>query len=150
MATIDTAVVVTHLVFAGIWTGSAVFVAMWVVPLAREGSLNAEPLANIAGSLRRISRISAVVLLFTGGHLAGTRYTVESLFGSRAGWLVLCMLGLWLLLAALIEIGAGRLVDGAADRKVRAPARSARRPLLAAVIVAVLLLVDGGLLTAMP
>lgn len=149
MASIDTVVVVTHLIFAGVWTGSVVFVALWVVPLAREGGLDAAPLGSLAGGLRRVSRISALVLFLTGGHLAGTRYTVDSLIGSTGGWLVLCMLVLWLLLIALVEVGVGRLADGAAERKVREPARAARGPLLAAAAVAVALLVDGGLLTAL-
>lgn len=149
MAPIETAVAVTHLLFAGLWTGSVVFLAVAVLPLATRGDLNAAPLASIADSTTTISRVSVLLLFLTGGHLAGTRYTVESLTGSLGGYLVLAMLALWLVLAALVEIGASRLSSGAEQAKVREPARAARRPIQLAAVVAVLLLMDGGLLTTM-
>lgn len=142
----DAASAVTHMVFAGIWTGSVVFVAVGVLPLAVRGDLNAGPLEWTAGRLKLISRASALALFVTGGHMAGTIYTVESLTGETRGHLVLAMLGLWLVLAALVEIGAARLTDGASRGKVREPARRALRPLQAAAVVAVLLLVVAGLL----
>jgi uncharacterized membrane protein len=147
MAPIETAVAVTHLLFAGLWTGSVIFLAVAVLPLATRGDLNAAPLASIADSTTTISRLSALLLFLTGGHLAGTRYTVDSLTGSFGGYLVLAMLALWLVLAALVEIGASRLSDGTDQDKVREPARAARRPLQLAAVVAALLLIDGGLLT---
>jgi hypothetical protein len=147
MAPIETAVAVTHLLFAGLWTGSVIFLAVAVLPLATRGDLNAAPLASIADSTTTISRLSALLLFLTGGHLAGTRYTVDSLTGSFGGYLVLAMLALWLVLAALVEIGASRLSDGTDQDKVREPARAARRPLQLAALVAALLLIDGGLLT---
>lgn len=149
MPLLNTVVAVTHLVFAGLWTGSVVFVAWAIRPLAAGGDLNAGPLGELGGSLRSLSRVSVLLLFLTGGHLAGTRHTVDSLLGSTTGWLVLAMLGLWLVLAALVEVGTGRLVSGADRQKVREPARSAKRPLRAAGLVAILLLVDGGLLTAL-
>lgn len=148
MSLVETAVFAIHLVFAGFWTGSVLFVALWVVPTAARGELNAEPLESVAGSFRTYSRTSALVLFLTGGHMAADIYTLDSLTGTGRGHLVLTMLGLWFVLAALAEIGAGRLVDGAGDGKVREPGRSARTIFRAAGIVAVLLLVDAGLLAA--
>lgn len=147
MALADTASAVVHLVFAGLWTGSVAFVTVGVLPLAHRGEMNAAPLAFVAGRLKTVTRVSALLLFATGGHLAGTRYTVGSLTGSPRGHLVLTMLALWFLLAALVEIGAKRLSEGANEEKVREPARRARLPMQAATITAILLLVVGGLLS---
>lgn len=146
MAIADAVSVVTHLVFAGVWTGSVVFVTVGVLPLAVRGDINAGPLEQVADRLTTLSRASALLLFVTGGHLAGTGYTVETLTGTTRGFLVLAMLGLWFVLAALVEVGASRLTDGASREKVREPARAARRLFQAATVVAVALLVVGGLL----
>lgn len=146
MSFIDAAAVVTHLVFAGLWTGGVAFVAVGVLPLATRGEINAGPLESIAGRLTTLSRVSALALFVTGGHMAANDYSVGTLTGSPRGHLVLTMLGLWLVLAALVEVGASRLTDGASRNKVREPARNARRLLQAATVVAVALLVVGGLL----
>lgn len=146
MALADAVSVVTHLLFAGVWTGSVVFVTVGVLPLAVRGEINAGPLEWIAGRLTTVSRASALLLFVTGGHMAGTGYTVETLTGTTRGYLVLAMLGLWFVLAALVEVGASRLTDGASRDKVRNPAREARRPLQAATVAALALLVVGGLL----
>jgi hypothetical protein len=146
MTTVEAVVAATHLLFAGAWTGSVVFVAVAVLPVAARGDLDAKPLSSMAGTLQTTSRLGALVTFATGGHMAGTQYTVDSMLGSTPGWLVLAMLGLWLVLAALVEVGTARLVDGTDRRKVREPAREAKRPLQAAALVAGLLLVDGGLL----
>lgn len=148
MALVDAAVVATHLLFAGLWTGSVLFVTAAVVPVAARGDLDATPLSAIAGRLRWITRASAVVLFLTGGHLAASRYTAASLTGTTGGYLVLAMLALWFVLAGLVEAATGRLVDGANERKVREPARRSRRLLQAASVVALLLLVDAGLLAS--
>ena len=149
MSTVDTVVAATHLLFAGIWTGSVVYFALSILPVAARGNLDATPLSSLAGSLRRVSRVSALLLFLTGGHMAGTQYTVDSLLGSTPGWFVLCMLGLWFVLAGLVEVGTGKVIDGTDQRKVREPARAAKRVFQAAALVAGLLLVDGGLLTVM-
>jgi hypothetical protein len=139
--------VVTHLLLAGVWAGSVVFVTLAVLPLAARGDINAGPLEAVAGSLTTVSRVSALLLFVTGGHLAGVRYTASDLTGSTSGYLVLLMLGLWLALAALVEVGASRLTDGASQAKVREPARKATRLFQAASVVALALLVVGGLLS---
>ena len=128
MVFVDLLTQVLHMLFAGLWTGSVLFVALAGVP---EGGID---------RLQQITRASAVVLLVTGGHMAGTAYTAGSLTGTTSGWLVLVMLGLWLVLAGLVEVAAKRYEsDGPA----------AARPLLqAGGVVAALLLVDAGLLAA--
>ncbi|QPV63025.1 CopD family protein [Halosimplex litoreum] len=148
MSAIDTAMYVLHLVFGGVWTGSVVFVTFAILPLAQDGTANAEPLRSVVERLRWVSRASALVLLASGGHMAGTLYTVESLTGSPRGHLVLTMVALWLGLAALVEIGSSKLADGFDQKKVRQPARDARPFLLAASVVAAGLLVVGGLLAS--
>lgn len=148
MSLIDAGAYAVHLLFAGLWTGSVLFVWYAVLPLAHEGELDAAPLGTLAGKLRTVSRTSAVVLLLSGGYMAVRRYTVGTLTGSGGGHLVLTMVALWFVLAGLVEVGAGRLVDGADRNKVREPAREARRLFRAASAVAVLLLFEAGLLVA--
>ena len=148
MEPVEVASYVLHSLFAGLWTGSVIFVALAVLPMAREGELNAAPLRSVAGTLTRISRVSALVLLLTGSHMAATRYTGDSLTGTTGGYLVLAMVTLWLVLAATVEIGAGRLRDGTSRDKVREPAREARSFFVVAALTGALLLVVAGLLSA--
>ncbi|MFQ3319442.1 MAG: hypothetical protein ACI80F_001507, partial [Natronomonas sp.] len=95
--------------------------------------------------LQWVTRISALLMFITGGHLAGTLYTAESLTGSGQGYLVL-MLALWLGLAAVIEIGSAKAQRGVDKEKIREPAREARPFYLAAAVLAVGLLIVAGLL----
>jgi len=145
MALLDTAMVTIHLLFAGLWTGGVVFVAAAVLPAARDGSLSAGALDLLSGRLVLLTRLSALVLLLTGGHMAGTGYTVGTLTGSGGGHLVLSMVVLWFLLAVLVEVGNRKLRGVGSDDGVVAAA-AARPYFLAAAAVALLLLVDGGLL----
>jgi len=144
MSTVDAAIFATHLVCAGLWSGTVLFTSYAVVPTALAGNLRAEPLVAFTGKLRTVSRASALLLLVTGGHLAATRYTATTLTGSSRGYLVLAMVALWFVLAGLVEVGASRLADGTAQQKVRQPAAEARPFLLGASLVAVLLLVNAG------
>ncbi|QSX00257.1 copper resistance protein CopD [Haloterrigena alkaliphila] len=138
-----------HLIFAGIWAGSVFYVAFVVLPLARDGAFNTtKPLEAISGKLTTISRVSALLLLLSGGHLAGSRYTADGLFGTTDGHLVLGMVALWAILAALVEIGAKRLEAGLNGKKLREPAGDALPLYRAAAVVAVALLVVGGALTS--
>ena len=148
MSLVNAGVYVVHLLVAALWTGSVLFVAYAVLPLGRNGDLNAAPLEAVAGKLKLVSRASAVVLFLTGGHLAAYAYTVESLTGSTRGYLVLAMLALWFVMTGLVEVGAGKLTDGTGQQKVREPARNAAPFLQGAAVLAVLLLVDAGLLIA--
>ncbi|PSP28716.1 hypothetical protein BRC65_01650 [Halobacteriales archaeon QH_2_65_14] len=148
MEPVEVASYTIHSVFAGLWTGSVLFVTLSVLPLARDGNLNAAPLDAVGNRLTTISRFSAVVLFLTGSHMAGVRHTGETLFETEGGWLVLAMIGFWLALMATVEIGAKKLRDGTERDKVREPARNARAFFLAASLFALLLLVTAGLLSA--
>lgn len=153
MSLIDALMNAIHLGFAGLWVGSVIFLTVAILPLTREGAFDAAPLETVTSRLQWISRASALLLFASGGHLAGTRYTVGSLFGSAQGYLVLAMLALWFLLALLVELGSKRLATGFAERKVRQPAREAWPYFLAASLVGVLLFVDAAFLsvpTAIP
>lgn len=142
-----------HLGFAGLWVGSVIFLTGAILPLAREGAFDAAPLEAVTAKLQWISRLSVLLLFASGGHLAGARYTAGSLLGSPQGYLVLLMIGLWFVLALLVELGSKRLASGFAERKVRQPAIEARPYFLAASLVGVLLFVDAAFLsvpTAIP
>lgn len=149
MDPIDVTAYVLHSVFAGLWTGSVLFVTLSVLPLAKDGTLNAAPLSSLASALTRFSRVSAFVLLVTGAYMGVARsYTVDTLTGTVGGYLVVSMLVLWFLLAGMVEVGLSRLTEGADRDKVREPARRARPFLAAGSLLAVLLLVTAGALAA--
>jgi uncharacterized membrane protein len=145
---VDTLMTTLHVLVGALWVGSVVFVAGVILPAATGGALDAGPLETIADRLVYLSRGASVVMLLTGGHLAGTDYTIGSLTGTSRGHLVLAMLVLWLVFAALVEIGRSRLVDGLQEKRVRAPASAATGVFRAAALVGVLLLVDAGLLSS--
>jgi len=145
---IDTVMTTLHVLVGALWVGSVVFVAGAILPAAVEGALDAAPLEKIADRLVYLSRGASVVMFLTGGHLAGTGYTIESLTGTGRGHLVLAMLALWLVFTALVEIGRSRLVDGLQEKRVRTPAKSVTTIFRAAAVVGILLLVDAGLLSA--
>lgn len=144
MSAVDAAIFGTHLLFAGLWSGSVLFSTYAVLPTAMNGDARPGPLSAMTGKLTTISRASALLLLITGGHLAATRYTAESLTGSGRGHLVLTMVALWFMMAGLVEVGTSKLSDGFDNKKVREPARDARPFLLGASVVAVLLLLNAG------
>ncbi|MFB6130961.1 MAG: copper resistance protein CopD [Salinigranum sp.] len=146
MALLETVVAVTHLVVGALWVGSVTFVAVTVLPAARDGTLNAGPTESMLGSLVTGSRASSVLMLLTGGYLAGVRYGGGSMTGTTDGWLVIAMVVLWLAFTALIEIGASRARDGLGQGKVRAPAGRALTAFRIAALVGFLLLVDAGVL----
>lgn len=147
MTLADVVVAGSHLLFAAVWSGSVVFMTVAVLPAAREGLLDSEPLAELTKQFKRIARAGALVTVLTGGHQAANGY-IDTLLSSTRGHLVLGMVALWLALAALSEIGAGRLTDGTDERKVRTPAADARPFFLAASVVAVALFLDAGALAA--
>jgi len=146
MSLLDTAMRTIHLSVGALWVGGVFVLTLVVLPVARDGGLDAAPLERMVGRFRTGSRLSALALFLTGGHLAGVLYTVDSLTGTRRGHLVIGMVVLWFVLAALVEVGAGRLLDGLREKRVRAPARDARSWFGAASAVGALLLVDAGLL----
>jgi len=146
MALVDTLAYGLHLLFAAVWVGSVVFVALVVLPLARDGGLDAAPFGTLVARLRTVSRTSAVVLLLSGGHMAASGYTAESLTGTGRGHLVVTMLALWVVMMGLVEVGGARVERGTDGMKVREPARKARPLFLAATVVGLLLILDAAAL----
>jgi len=147
MDIVELTVFTVHSLCAGLWTGSVVFVTVAVIPAARNGDLDAAPLHAIAGKLATVSRVSALLLFLTGGHMAAARYTTASLTGTQRGYLVVSMVALWLLLAGAVEVATSRVTAGTGRDKVREPAHNARPLFLVASLVSVLLLVVAGLLS---
>jgi hypothetical protein len=136
---------VVYSLFVGLWAGSVLFVMLGVLPMARRGELNAAPLRSVAGTLRWVSRLSAVALLLVGALIAAARYTGGPLTGTTGGQLVVGMVVPWGVLAGAVEVGTGRLRNGTERDKVREPARGAWRLFRLAGAAAVLLLVVAGL-----
>ena len=137
MSTIDVVIRMVHSITSAVWVGSVLFVAFGLLPSALDGSLNAAPSQAIVSRFRWLSRGCSGLLFVTGGHLAGTLYTVDSLTGSGRGHLVL---------TGLVEVAAGKLDRGFDEQKVRSPATEAKPFLYAASVVAVFLLVDATLI----
>jgi len=147
---VDTAMYTIHTAFAALWSGSVLFVVAAVLPLAMDGELEPDAFGSVVSKLQWVTRVSALLMLVSGGHLAGTGYTVGSLTGTTRGYLVLVMVALWLGLAAAVEIGSARAQRGVDERKIREPARNARPFYLGASLLAVGLLVVSGLLGMPP
>lgn len=138
-------VFVVHTVFAALWTGSTLAVAGAVIPAAQRDLLDADALSLVARRFTYLTLASVLLLLATGGHLAGTLYTTESLQSTGRGHLVLAMVALWLALAGILHFATRRLtVDD--SETVESAAASARPWFLAASAVSVALLVVAGLL----
>lgn len=148
MSTALTAAYVLHTLFAGAWVG-AVLLATWkVLPLAGEGDLGADALASVTSGLTTLTRLGALVFVGTGGHMAATVYEFEGLFGTGHGHLVLAMLTLWLVMTALVEVGASRVRSALGVGKVRTAARDADAFFKAASVVGLVLLTIGGYLVS--
>ncbi|SMO75916.1 transporter [Halorubrum cibi] len=148
MSILDAVMWSVHVGFAVLWTGSVLFVALAVVPPATRGDVGSDALAAVVGRLRWISRIAALAFLATGGHMAGTLYTVESLTGTGRGHLVLTMLALWFVITGLVEVASGKLLDGLETGKLREPARDAKPFFYAAAGLSVGLVLTAGLLAS--
>jgi hypothetical protein len=137
-----------HLLFAGLWAGATLFMAWGVVPLASASDVGVDAASSLAGKYVRLSRASAVLLAATGAHMALVGYGVSGLLGGLRGHLVLAMVALWLVLAALAEVGTSRFRDALDRRKVRTAGRNARPFYALASVAAAALLVLGGYLAA--
>jgi hypothetical protein len=143
---LDTVMYTVHTAFAALWAGSVLFVVAAVLPLAMNGDLSPAAFGSVVSKLQWVTRISALLSFVTGGHLAGTQYTVGTLTGTTSGYLVLAMLALWLGLAAVVEIGSAKAGRGIENDKIREPARDARPFYLLGAALAVGLLIVAGLL----
>lgn len=108
MAVLDLFMAVAHMVFAGLWTGSVIFVSTGVLPAASTGELGASAVGQIAERLQWVSRISALALFITGGPLTSSQYTFGELLGTTRGYGVIVMIVLWLVLIGLVEVAGSR------------------------------------------
>ena len=146
MSIIDAIMWSVHVGFAVLWTGSVLFVALAVVPPATRGDIGGDALTAVVGRLRWITRIAALAFLASGGHMAGTLYSVETLTSTGRGHLVLTMLALWFLITGLVEVASGKLLDGVDAGKLREPARDAKPFFYGAAGLSVGLILTAGLL----
>lgn len=136
-----------HLVFAAVWAGSVVFVAWGVLPAVANGSISSGSLRSISRRLVLLSRVSAVILLVSGGLMAG-RYG-DSIASTTPGYLVLAMTILWLLLIGFVELAGRTLSEGLDEADVTEAVSASRGRFRTAGVVALLLLIDAGLLSAL-
>lgn len=148
MSVLDATMWTVHVAVAALWTGSVLFVTTAVLPSATAGDAADAVFGAIVSKLRWITRFSALALLITGGHMAASRYTVETLTGTGRGHLVLSMFVLWFVLAGLVEAASGKVSSGLDAGKLREPARNAKPLFTGAAVVSVLLLVTAGLLAS--
>ena len=146
---IDTVMVAIHLVVGAIWVGAVAFVTLSILPLARDGVLDREPLESAISTLLRISRLGALLMLVTGSHLMGTGgyFDTDVLFGAERGLAVVAMVLLWLALIVLIEVSTRRIRSGLEANLLREPARDGLAWFYAATAVGVLLFAVGAALT---
>lgn len=114
MSTVGTAMEVAHLVTAAVWIGAIALVTALVLPAIRGERLPAEAI-DLLGDLAMPSRLAALVVLLSGGHLLGTRYGIDGLLAGGAGHLVLAMVAGWLVFTGLVEGGIARLTDDPFD-----------------------------------
>ena len=135
-----------HTIFAALWTGGTLVVAGAVIPAARSELLSTEGLTLIARRFWYLTVGSALLLLFSGGHLAGTLYTAETLQSTGRGNLVLAMVGLWLVLAVVLFFGFRRLTSDQPEKAAVAAATKARPWFLGASVISISLLVVAGFL----
>ena len=135
-----------HTMFAALWTGGTLVIAGAVIPAARSKMLGREGLTLIARRFWYLTVASVLLLLFSGGHLAGTLYTAETLQSTGRGHLILAMVGLWLVLAIVLFVGFRRLTSSSSEKTAVAAATTARPWFLGASVVSIALLIVAGLL----
>ena len=146
MVSIHDVAMTVHTIFAAIWTGGTLVVAGAVIPAARNELLSTDGLTLIARRFWYLTVGSVLLLMFSGGHLAGTLYTVETLQSSSRGNLVLLMVGLWFVLAVVLFFGFRRLTSSQPEQSAGVAATKARQWFLGGSVVAIALLVIAGLL----
>ncbi|MFW6448118.1 MAG: transporter [Halobacteriota archaeon] len=149
MSLVDAGMIAVHLVFGAIWIGAVAFVALGILPLARDGEFDRNPLRRVLGRLLWISRIGALAMLLSGGYMLTARgdYTdADVLLSTGPGQAVLAMIVLWLALIVVLEVSTRRIRSGLDANLVREPARDGLRWFYAATVIGVALFVDGALL----
>ena len=146
MTSVLDVVVTVHTIFGALWTGGTLVVAGAIIPAARRERLSEGALALIGRRFWYLTIASVLLLLFSGGHLAATLYTAETLQSTGSGQLVLAMVGLWLALAVVLAIGTRRLSGVSSARSVATAATAARPWFLGASGLSIALLVVAGLL----
>ena len=146
MTVLDVTIEVLHTLFAGLWAGGVLVMAGLVLPAARDGHLSEAGLRWVAKRFTYLTLASVGVLFLTGGHMAGTRYTFESLQGTGRGHLVVTMLGLWFVLAGLLHVGTHGLTDELDSGSVESAVAATATWFNASAVVALALLVVAGLL----
>ena|SRR6056297_488276 len=153
MATLDSIATVLHVLFGGLWIGSVAFVAIAVLPLGRDATIDPESLSTVVDRLLVLSRFAALVMLATGAHVLyhvtlGGELATDPLLSSGRGHLVLTMVVLWLGVIATVEIGSSKLGDGLDAGKLREPTRTALPWFRAAAFLGIAVLTIGGMLSA--
>ncbi|WP_224337521.1 CopD family protein [Haloprofundus halobius] len=146
MAFIDTMVRVVHVLFAGAWAGGTLLFVGGVLPVARKGLLDASALEAVTNRFNHLSVAAVVLLLLTGGHLAGTLYTFGTLQTTGSGHLVLSMVALWFLLAGVTHVATSRLTGALETTDVTSAVEASWGLFVVAAALAVGLLVVAGLL----
>lgn len=147
MSTVQVVTRTVHLLVGSLWVGAVAFVALGVLPVARDGDANAAPVERVVGRLTTLSRASALATVATGGYLVATRYAPATLTGTTRGRVAVAGVVLWVLFAGLVEVGSARLVDGLRAKRVRAPAREGLRWYGVASVVGLSALAVAGLVT---
>ena len=144
MVTTYTLMNVLHLTVAGVWAGWTVFMAVLVVPAARDGDLDGAALDRLTSGFARFSQIAPLVMLLTGGYMASQGLVADSLLTSLRGQLVVTMVVLWLALSALSNVASRRLATGIESIGVDRSADAVSTTFSAAGVVALALLLVGG------
>lgn len=156
---------VVHVVSAGFWTGSVLYAAYTVFPVARAGDLPVAAFERHVDGLLQVTRWTGLTLPLTGAYQLWVLYPLPRLTGTTAGHLVLGMLALWGVMNGLLELGVYRMrtagdepldvgsylsegfvLDAGSDVGVGRRAEVGWPYVRAAVVLAVLLLVDAAVL----
>lgn len=146
MTTLLDVVFVIHTVFAALWTGGTILVTWTVLPAARNGMIGKEGVALIKRRFSYLAIVSVIVMLFTGGHLAGNLYEFDALMSTQRGNLVMTMATLWLILSIVLLGGFWKLSEDSLEQSVQDAATAARPWFIAGSVVSLVLLIVAGLL----
>jgi len=79
MSLLDAAIYATHLVFAGLWSGTVLFTSYAVVPTALAGDLRATPLETVTGTVTGIFESSGEVIVSVEAD--DDQYPDDSIYG---------------------------------------------------------------------